>query len=163
MTGWESCEPVRFQADDNQTVEVRTLYDPENLYFRWHARLSAKFDPKPLEPAERIFSHGRMADTLSLYIQGDLNAKPNGSANGRPGDARIAFGIFEDNDTLRPVALAMYPAWRGTGKPTPQGYQSPAGKVEFAHVGVLANAKLNYVIDTVIALACKEHICTVSV
>ena len=147
LTGWESCEPVQFQAADNQTVEVRTLYDPENLYLRWHARLSTTFDPKPLAPVERIFSHGRMADTLSFYIQGDLNAKPNGSVNGRPGDVRIVFGIFKDNDTLRPVALGMYPVWQGVGKPTPEGYLSPVSKVEFAHVGILANAKLSFVLD----------------
>ena len=47
---------VGFQADEKQTVEVRTLYDPENLYFRWHARLLATFDPKPLQPVRRIFS-----------------------------------------------------------------------------------------------------------
>lgn len=147
MTGWESCEPVRFQADDKQTVEVRTLYDPETLYFRWHARLSAAFDPKPLEPVERIFSHGRLADTLSVYVQGDLNAKPSGSVDGRPGDARIVFGIFKDGDTLRPVALGMYPVWQGAGTPTPQRYQSPVGLVKFAHVGPLAEAKLHFVMD----------------
>ncbi len=144
MAGWESCEPVRFQADDEQTVEVRTLYDPENLYFRWHARLSAAFDPKPLPPVERIFSHGRLADTLSFYIQGDLNAKPTGSVNGRPGDVRIVFGIFKDVDTLRPVALGMYPVWQGVEKPTPQSYQSPTGKVTFAHVGAPGQGKVEF-------------------
>ncbi|MGD0898128.1 MAG: hypothetical protein ABR915_09860, partial [Thermoguttaceae bacterium] len=147
MAGWESCEPVQFQADDRQTVEVRTIYDPENLYLRWHARLSNTFDPKPLLPVERIFSHGRLADTLSFYIQGDLNAKPTGPVDGRPGDVRIVLGIFKDVDTLRPVALGMYPAWQGVGKPMPQSYQSPTGKVEFAHVGPLVNAKLNFVMD----------------
>ncbi|HUW35642.1 MAG TPA: hypothetical protein VM223_28860, partial [Planctomycetota bacterium] len=68
LAGWESCDPVRFQADKDQTVEVRALYDPENLYLRWHARLSTAFDPKPLAPVERIFSHGRLADTLSFYL-----------------------------------------------------------------------------------------------
>lgn len=147
MAGWESCEPVRFQADQRQTVEVRMLYDPDHLYFRWHARLSVPFDPKPLAPLERIFSHGRPADTLSFYIQGDLSARPTGSANGRPGDVRIVLGIFKDDDTLRPVALGMYPVWQGEGKPTPQSYQSPTGIVQFEHVGPVTNARLNFVMD----------------
>jgi hypothetical protein len=147
MAGWESCEPVRFQADKDRTVEVLGLYDPENLYLRWHARLATALDAKPLAPAERVFSHGRLAHTLSFYIQGDLNAKPNGPSNGRPGDVRIVFGVFKDNDTLRPVALGMYPVWQGEGKPAPQSYQSPTGKAEFAHVGLLPNAKLNFVLD----------------
>ena len=147
MAGWESCEPVRFQADKERTVEVHALYDPENLYLRWHARLGTAFDARPLLPAERIFSHGRLADTLSFYIQGDLGAKPQGSADGRPGDVRIVFGVFKDQDALRPVALGMYPAWQGAGKPAPQSYQSPVSKVEFAHVGLLADAKLSFVMD----------------
>jgi hypothetical protein len=147
LAGWESCEPVRFQADKDHTVEVHALYDPENLYLRWHARLATAFDAKPLAPAERIFSHGRLADTLSFYIQGDCNAKPNGSADGRPGDVRIVFGIFKDHDMLRPVAVGMYPVWHGRGQPAPQSYQSPTGKVAFAHVGLLTDAKLNFVMD----------------
>ncbi len=147
LAGWESCDPVHFQADDQQTVEVRALYDPDNLYLRWHLRLAAPFDPKPLEPVERIFSHGRLADTLSFYLQGDPNAPPPTSPNGRPGDVRMVFGVFKDGEALRPVALGMYPVWQGSGKPTPQGYSSPTGKVDFAHVGPVAGAKLSFVMD----------------
>ena len=148
LTGWEACVPVTFSADKDQTVEVRTLYDPDHVYLRWHARLSAAFDPKPLAPPERIFSHGRLADTLSFYVQGDPNAKPAaGATGGRPGDVRVVFGIFQDNGKLRPVALGMYPVWQGKGQPVPQSYQSPTGKVQFAHVGPIADAQVNYVMD----------------
>ena len=147
LAGWESCEPLHFQSDKDRTIEVRALYDPNNLYLRWHARLSAALDAKPLAPAERIFSHGRLADTLSFYIQGDPSAKPSGSPDGRPGDVRIVLGIFQDNGVLWPVAVGMYPVWQGAGKPAPQIYQSPVGKIEFAHVGLLADAKLKFVID----------------
>ena len=137
LTGWESCEPVRFQADDKQTVEVlRSMIRKTCICAGTPACLPGS--TRNHWRRSSALSHGRMADTLSFYIQGDLNAKPNCPADGRPGDVRIVFGVFKDNATLRPVALGMFPAWQGTGKPAPQGYQSPVGRVEFAHVGPVA-------------------------
>ncbi|MDB5296895.1 MAG: DNA-binding response regulator [Phycisphaerales bacterium] len=40
----------------------------------------------------------------------DGTAKP-GPAGGRPGDARVVFGVFRDGDKLKPVALGLYPVW----------------------------------------------------
>lgn len=147
MTGWETSDPVKFQADKDQTVEVRCAYDPDHLYLRWHARLGSKFEPKPLQPVERLFTHDRLADTLSFYIQGDSAARP-GSADGRPGDVRIIFGLFGDAGAVRPVALGMYPKWYDTAqKPAPFTYISPVGRVNFEHVGLLADAKLGSALD----------------
>lgn len=146
MTGWESCEPVVFQSDKDQRVEVRCLYDAEHLYLRWHARLATKFEAKPLSPIERVFTHDRLADTLSFYVQGDVNAKPGGAKEGRPGDARFVFGLFKDGDTVRPVAVGLYPEWRGE-KANPQVYRTPVGQAAFAHVGAVGGAKLGHAID----------------
>ncbi len=146
MAGWESCEPVSFSADKDQTVEVRCLYDPEHLYLRWHARLGAKFQPTALEPLDRIFTHDRLADTLSLYFQGDPEAKP-GATLGRAGDVRIVFGMFKDGDKLRPAALAMYPKWQGDGKPSPLTYKTPVGTAAFEHVGAVDGANLFGALD----------------
>src|SRR6185436_17613928 len=96
LDGWESCEPVRFESDPTQTVEVRCLYDPETLYLRWHARLGRRFEPRELRPVERMFTHDRLADTLSLYLQGDPDARPGGPAGGRPGDVRFVFAVTKD-------------------------------------------------------------------
>lgn len=147
MAGWESSEPVRFQADKDQTVEVRGLYDPDHLYLRWHARLATKFAPKALQPIDRIFTHDRLADTMSLYIQGDVNAKAGGPVGGRPGDLRIVFGLFTDGGQLTPVALGLYPTWAGPGKANPITYRTPVGKVDFAHVGPVAGAQVQYTLD----------------
>ena len=148
MTGWESCEPLNFAAGEKQTVEVRCGFDRDNLYLRWHARLGRKFEPKPLDPAERIFTHDREAETMSFYIQGDANAAPAKSRDGRPGDARFVFGLFKDKDRVRPVTLAMYPKWSGPEKASPLTYQTPAGGAAvFEHVGVLAAAKLGHAMD----------------
>ena len=147
MLGWESCDPVRFQADNDQTVEVRCLYDPDNLYLRWHARLATQFQPRALQPIDRIFTHDRLSDTLSLYIQGDPNAKPNGPVGGRPGDVRMVFGIFKDGDAVRPAALGLYPSWNGAGKANPTTYRTIVGKVDFAHVGPVPGAQVNHVLD----------------
>ncbi|WP_395747822.1 hypothetical protein [Prosthecobacter sp.] len=148
MSGWEVCEPAAFAADAKQTVEVRCGFDPGHLYLRWHVRLGRKFDAKPLEPAERIFTHDREADTLSFYIQGDPQAKPAKGGNGRAGDARVVFGLFKDNGQVRPVALAMLPKWSGAGKPSPLTYQTPAGgAAAFEHVGLLSGTSLGHAMD----------------
>jgi hypothetical protein len=147
MTGWTGCAPVVFQADDERRVEVRCLYDPDHLYLRWHARLGKKFDPKPLAPLARIFTHDRRADTLSFYIQGDPNAAPPTTGDGRPGDVRFVFGIFRDGQTVKPVILGLYPTLPGGGG-TPQTYETPAGgRVTYAQAGPVPGAEVNAVLD----------------
>jgi hypothetical protein len=146
MSGWESSQPVVFQADKDQSVEVRCLYQPEQLLLRWHARLPAKFEPKPLPPLARIFTHDQLADTLSFYIQGDVAAKP-GAAEGRAGDVRFVFGVFNDGGTAKPVAVGMYPQWSGKTKASPQTYRTPVGEAKFAHVGAVGGAQLFHKAD----------------
>jgi hypothetical protein len=147
LAGWESCDPVSFSAGADQSVEVRCFYDPEHLYLRWHARLGAKFQPKPLQPADRIFTHDRLADTLSFYFQGDPTAKPDGPPEGRARDVRIVFGLFDDNGKTTPVALGMYPKFMFQGRPSPLTYATPVGKAAFKHVAVLSNIQLGSKID----------------
>ena len=147
MIGWESCEPIQFAADPDQTVEVRCCYDPDHLYLRWHARLAAKFEPKPLQPIERLFTHDRRADTLSFYWQGDPEAKPGGSPVGRAGDARIVFGIFKNDAATEAKALGMFLKWSGDGAPSPHVYATPTGQAAFEHVGLLAQARVTGKVD----------------
>jgi hypothetical protein len=147
LAGWESCEPVEFAADKDQSVEVRCLYQPERLLLRWHARLPTKFMARPLPPAPRIFTHDQLADTLSLYFQGDVNAKPNGPPEGRPGDVRLVFGLFQKGATVQPVAVGMYPQWTSKAPASPQTYQTPVGVAHFAHVGDIAGIESSYRLD----------------
>lgn len=148
LAGWESADPVVFRADKDQSVEVRCLYRPDHLFFRWHARLATKFEPKALPPPERIFTHDRLADTLSFYFQGDANAAAQGPVAGRPGDARFVFGIFQDKTgKVLPTAVGFYPEWKSRAKASPQVYRTPVGEAAFAHVGVVAEARLAHIID----------------
>jgi hypothetical protein len=148
MQGWEASEPVVFQADKVQTVEVRCLYRPEQLLLRWHVRLGTRFEPKNLPALERIFTHDQLADTLSFYLQGDVNAKPNGPNEGRPGDVRLVFGVFRDKDgQVRPVVVGFHPEWTGAGQASPQVYRTPVGQTRFAHVGPILGAQLAQVVD----------------
>jgi len=147
LLGWEACEPVHLRADRDQSVEVRCLYRPEQLLLRWHVRLGTKFAARPLPPLERIFTHDQLADTVSFYIQGDVDARPAGPPEGRPGDVRFVFGIFEDGDKLQPVVLGLYPEWRGPGKAQPQVYRTPVGQAAFAHAGPIAGARLGHALD----------------
>ena len=118
MAGWESCEPVAFSADKEQTVEVRCLYDPDHLYLRWHARLGVKFEPKPLQPADRIFTHDRLADTLSFYFQGDPSAKLRPRRRPRGRCANCLRPLQRQRQDCPGIALGMYPEIpRRSGKP----------------------------------------------
>jgi len=146
MTGWETCEPVKYGSDKDQAVEVRCLYDADHVYLRWHARFSGVFEPKDLPPLPRIFTHDQLSNTLDFYFQGDPEAKP-GSTNGRPGDARFVFGIFKNGGKTEPVGVGMYPSWNGKGQAVPQKYRTPVGEASFAHVGLIEGAKYGYVID----------------
>jgi hypothetical protein len=148
LTGWEGVAPVEFQSDEKQKVEVRCMYDPGHLYLRWHLRLASKFDPKPLAPIENIFTHGRVADTVSFYLQGDPQAKPAGAqAGGRAGDVRLVFGVFQDGDKLRPAALGLYPKWFGPGAANPLTYGSAVAPAAFEHVGPVPGAQLGHALD----------------
>jgi hypothetical protein len=152
MAGWEGCAPVVFSSDDKREVSVRCGFDPSHLYLQWQVRLGRKFEAKALEPAERLFTHDRGADTVGFYIQGDAAAAASKDGNGRPGDARFVFGLFEDKGLTRPVVLAMLPKEVGKGssirKPSPLSYRTPAGGTAlFEHVGLLSSAKLGYRLD----------------
>jgi hypothetical protein len=61
----------------------------------------------------------RRADVMSLYSQGDVNAGATGAVVGRPGDVRIDSGVFDDNGTVRAVAIGLYPKWYGPGTAVP--------------------------------------------
>ena len=88
-------------------------------------------------PIERIFTHDRLADTLSFYIQGDVDAAPSDSPDGRPGDVRVVFGLFEERRSDRTGGRRHVSRVEGApGKPAqPQIYRTPVGQAEFAHVG----------------------------
>lgn len=146
MTGWESAEPVQFASSKEQKVDVRCLYDPDNLYLRWHVRTGQEFSARPLPPLERTFTHDQGADTVSFYIQGDINASPGGNVVGRDGDARFVFGLFKKDQQIVPVGVGLYPTWPRKGGQA-QTYRTPVGEANFAHVGAIENATMGYTID----------------
>lgn len=132
MGGWESTDPVEFSAGPDQKVQVRCAYDADNLYLRWQVRTGTVFDAKPLYPIERIFTHDRLADTLSFYIQGDSAAKPAGK-EGRPGDVRFVFGIFKDEKAKpgapAPGAQPPAPAAAAADAKAKPGKEAPAVEI----------------------------------
>ncbi len=145
MNGWDTAEPVKFKSGNDSSVEVYCLYDPSHIYLRWHARLPAKFQAKPLPPLPRIFTHEIGSDTLDFYIQGNPNAKPGGK-EGRPGDTRLTFGLFKNGDKIEPVGIGMYSSWEGKGA-SPQVYRTIVRTTSFAHVGTIEGAAYGYSID----------------
>ncbi len=146
LAGWESCSPIRFESDRDQSVEVRCLYDREHLYLRWHVRKGFVFEAKPLPALPRIFTHDLLADTVDFYFQGDPEAKP-GARDGRPGDIRFIFGLFKNRDTIEPVGIGLYPEWKGPGPANPQTYRTPVATATFAHVGAIEGARYGSALD----------------
>jgi hypothetical protein len=144
-TGWEYADPIIFGSGANQ-VEACVLYRPEALYLRWAVRRDSPLAIKPLQPAERLFTHDRGADTMSLYLQGDPNAV-GATAAGRPGDVRIIFGLFDDRGTVKPVAFGLYPSWDGKRPATPFTYGTQVGMARFAHAGLLPDVQMGYKLD----------------
>ena len=144
--GWEGCEPMRF-GDARAKVEVRAGYDPQTLYLRWEVKAESPMSAPPLPSPERIFTHDRGAATLSFYLQGDAAAQGKASG-GRPGDIRIVFSLYDDNGTIRPAALGLYPTWDGApDKARPFLYITPGQRAPFAHAALLEAVKLGYVLS----------------
>ena len=144
IDGWESCEAITFGEGDCK-VEVRGMYDLDHLYLRWHVRSDAAVRIKPLQPVDRLFTHDRGADTLGLYFQGSPSAQGK-APEGRPGDLRMIFGLFDDAGKTVPAALAMYPSWKAAG-PHPVTYGSPVGKTSLSHVALATPVRLAHRID----------------
>lgn len=144
--GWLDAVPVRLQKDKNQAVTVQCKYDPDHLYLRIRAVLGREHKPTKLAPAQRLFTHDRGSDTISLYFQGDPMAKPAKSRNGRAGDVRLVFGIFDDQGKVTPAVLGMYPKYGGKNA-KPMTYASPVGNVPFEHVALLPDVTLGHSVD----------------
>ena len=144
IDGWESCEAVTF-GERECKVEVRGMYDLDHLYLRWHVRSDAPVRIKPLQPVDRLFTHDRGADTFGLYFQGSPSATGK-TPEGRPGDLRLIFGLFDDAGKTVPAALAMYPSWNAAGA-HPMTYGSPVGKTTLAHVALATQVRMAHRLD----------------
>ena len=142
MEGWESCEPVRF-GDHAADVEVRCGFNPDTFYLRWELKTQEPINVPPMPSPERIFTHDRAATTLSLYLQADP-AAAGANVMGRPGDVRLVFGLHDDDGTIRPAAIGLYPTWNSPGEARPFTYASPSQRTSFAHVAKLDDIKLTH-------------------
>lgn len=144
IDGWESCEAVSFGEGDCK-VEVRGMYDLDHMYLRWHVRSDAPIRIKPLQPADRLFTHDRGADTFGVYMQGSPSATGK-APEGRAGDLRLIVGLFDDAGKTVPAALAMYPSWNSPGA-HPVTYGSPVGKTTLKHVALATQVRLAHRLD----------------
>ena len=140
--GWDGATPVTF-SDNGDEVEVRCLYTPDELAFKWHVRKTTPFEAKPLQQIERLFNHDQGSDTVSVYFQGDPDAPAGGPSEGRPGDVRFTCGLFADGrGGAKPVLVGFYPRWnRPDAKP--QTYHTAAGGyARYAHVAAVPGARV---------------------
>jgi hypothetical protein len=140
LDGWESCEALRF-GDEAAKVEVRCAYNPDTLFLRWEVRTKSPMTVPPMPSPERIFTHDRVATTLGLYLQGD-DAITGRTSEGRPGDVRIVFGLYDDQGQTKAAALGLYPRWDSSETASPFLYATPGQRTAFAHVGLLSTVKM---------------------
>jgi hypothetical protein len=75
LTGWESATVATFPVDGLNVngpadIKARLLYDASTIYIHWSVNQTATGWPialEDLEPANRMFTHGRGATTCSMY------------------------------------------------------------------------------------------------
>ena len=126
------------------------VYDRDTLYLRWKVRSDQPINIKELQPANRLFTHDRGADTVGVYLQGDPTV--TGTAHdGRPGDVRFIAGLFTQDGQTKPALLGLYPRYSGAGA-MPCSYTTPVGKVSFQHVGLVTAARTGAVLDRELTL-----------
>ena len=147
MAGWEASEPARFALDQERSVSVRTLYDPDTLYLRWHMRTAEAVAARPVASLDRLFVDNLGLDTLSFYIEGDIAATPSIGGAPRPGDARLVFALIEDRGQVKPVVVGYYPFAGERAGAHPLSFATTVGRADFADVRPLEHARLGYALD----------------
>jgi hypothetical protein len=102
--GWSEATAATYDIDGLNTdgpahIETRLLHDDSFIYVRFSINQTETGWTYPLvglEPANRMFTHGRGSTTCSMYIQGNVSAgyRTDLPPTGRIGDARFVFGVF---------------------------------------------------------------------
>ena len=141
VNGWDGAGKAVY-SDAGDEVEVRCLYTPDALRFRWHVRKQGPVEPKKLLSLERMFAHDQGVDTVSVYFQGDPDETATGPAEGRPADVRFTFGVVV-GALGKTVAkgIGFYPVWKRSGA-RPQTFQTKAGgAATYAHVGAVEGVR----------------------
>jgi hypothetical protein len=146
LTGWEQATPITFQADEQQQVEVRPLYDTDHIYLRFQVRLPRPLSAVAPDGIRDAFTHNYKADTVSFYLQGDPAAKAAVRGDdGRPGDVRVVLALVKEAEKVRPAAFALYPKWLGAGPASPIEYVSSVTPARFEHAAELKDVPLGFV------------------
>ena len=160
LAGWESATAAKFaidglNVDQPAQIETRLMYDQDNIYVNWVIDQNGtgwRYPTPDLDPASRMFIHGRGATTCSLYIQGNVSAGYNRKLPtlGRPGDARFVFGVFNSSsDSASQMSvLGVYPFWNSSfGPATPVTYEVSWHNVSMANVVELKTIKKGFTIS----------------
>ena len=101
---------------------------------------------------DAVTSHpmsGVTKDGRGLVATSDAAVRPAATGKtpeGRPGDLRLVFGLFDDAGKTVPAALAMVPSRNAPGA-HPVTYGSPVGKTSLAHVALVRQVRLAHRLD----------------
>jgi len=145
LGGWAQASEAEFGLDADHQVQVRVMYDLQNLYLRGHLRTAGPPRPTTFGNLARCFTHEAQTDVLGFYIQGDANADPERTLPAL-GDVRFLLTLVsQEEGEVQPAVVGMYGIYPGGTNPIT--YTSPIGQAKFAEVRVLSEAQSGYALD----------------
>ena len=154
---WDQIPPTQFVVDGLNVdgpahIDVRMSHNgKDKIYVRIAVNQSLTdwpVVPQALNPANRMFVHGRAATTCSVYLRSNVSAfaasppqsNRAGGGKGVLGDARLVFGVFEDAQSKPALqVLGVYPLWNNEwGAASPATYAAGGtGAVTLDNVALL--------------------------
>lgn len=124
-----------------------SLYIQGNLSaIRPHAEIKTRHPWEKMESRQRPLTTSQDTDLPHLRDTERRQTQPpiNSPSQGRPGDTRIVFGVFNDTATHghELSLLGVYPHWDSKlGPATPATYAAGTGTMNFANVALLDSIK----------------------
>lgn len=148
LTGWP-IRPQRLLPSNRMFIHSRpattcSLYIQGNLSAA-RPRQDAEILPRDRPPPRANFASGESLETRQSSRVLPVLHNPS---QGRPGDARVVFGVFNDTTmnggagSLELAILGVYPFWDPSlGPASPVTYAAGTGTMTFANVALLDSVK----------------------
>jgi hypothetical protein len=148
LTGWP-IRPQRLLPSNRMFIHSRPATTC-SLYIQGNLSAARPRQDAEILPRDRPPPRANFASVESLETRQSSRVLPvlHNPSQGRPGDARVVFGVFNDttmNDgsgSLELAILGVYPFWDPSfGTASPVTYAAGTGTMKFANVALLDSVK----------------------